>query len=155
MPYNYGNYVSGGAYQPQMMAPQNTQTGQYYQMPNQQPVVTPIPTVQAQPYQQPQPSTNNGFVWVQGEAGAKAYPVGSGNTVLLMDSENPVLYIKSTDNSGRPFPMETYDLVKRENSPGGNFEKQSVDLSAYVKKTEINEMLESMVQKAVDEALAK
>ena len=72
-----------------------------------------------------------------------------------MDSENPVLYIKSTDNSGRPFPMETYDLIKRENSPGGNFQKQSIDLSDYVKKSKINEMLESMVQQAVDAALAK
>lgn len=151
MPYNYGNY------NPQMMQ-QNFQNGQYYQMPGQQ-IQQPMQyNVPVQQYQSPQPqqsANTNGFVWVQGEAGAKAYPVGSGNTVLLMDSENPVLYIKSTDNSGRPFPMETYDLIKRENSPVGNSQKQSVDLSDYVKKSEINEMLETMVQQAVDAALAK
>lgn len=141
MPYNYGAYNPYQYYQP---TPTQVQ---------QQPIQynTPVPQYQAPQ----QPANTNGFVWVQGEAGAKAYPVGSGNTVLLMDSENPVLYIKSTDNSGRPLPMETYDLIKRENSPGGNFGKQSVDLSAYVKRSEVNEMLESMVQKAVDAALAK
>jgi len=69
--------------------------------------------------QQPQmsyqaPTQNQSIICVQGEAGAKAYPVAAGQSVLLMDSEDAVLYVKSTDHTGRPLPMESYDLVKRE-----------------------------------------
>lgn len=45
-----------------------------------------------QAYNQPQ----NGVVWVQGVEGAKAYPVASGSSVMLMDSEENVFYIKTT-----------------------------------------------------------
>lgn len=62
----------------------------------------------------PQPQVSNSFAWVQGEASAKAYPVAPGNTILLMDSEAPILYMKSTDMSGRPLPMETRYLVSKE-----------------------------------------
>ena len=53
-----------------------------------------------QNYQQPQQSAP--IIWVQGEEGAKAYMVAAGNSVLLMDSESSVFYIKSTDASGMP-----------------------------------------------------
>lgn len=59
-----------------------------------------------------QSSTSN-FIWVQGEAAAKAYPVASGQSVLLMDSENSVFYIKSTDQSGMPQPLRTFDYIEK------------------------------------------
>lgn len=80
---------------------------------------------------------NAGFVWVQGEEAAKAYPVAPGNKVLLMDSDNPVLYVKTADNTGRPMPLETYDLVLRVNKTQG----PSMDLSSYVRKDEIEELI--------------
>ena len=55
------------------------------------------------PYPTPQFNTGvtysptNSFIWVQGEAGAKSYPVAPGNRIALFDSENPVVYIKSVD----------------------------------------------------------
>lgn len=45
---------------------------------------------------------NSGIIWVQGENAAKAYPVSAGQSMLLMDSEDSVMYIKSTDQSGMP-----------------------------------------------------
>lgn len=54
-------------------------------------------------------TANNGIIWVQGEAGAKSYLVGAGNSVLLMDSEQSRFYIKSTDNSGMPMPLRTFE----------------------------------------------
>lgn len=54
------------------------------------------------------PSTNNGIIWVQGEAGAKAYPVAAGASLLLMDSEAKQFYIKSTDPSGIPSPLRVF-----------------------------------------------
>lgn len=84
-----------------------------------------------------QPNPNGGFVWVQGEEAAKAYPVAPGNKVLLMDSDNPVLYVKTADNTGRPMPLETYDLVLRVNK----IPEPSSDLSSYVRKDEIEELI--------------
>ena len=59
------------------------------------------------------PKSNNVYtpisniVYVQGDAGAKAYPLANGYTMLLMDSENQRFFIKSTDASGMP-SMKTY-----------------------------------------------
>lgn len=69
-------------------------------------------------YQQFQPagqqySQGGGIVWVQGEAGAKSYLVGAGNSVILMDSEDSTFYIKSTDASGMPLPLRVFDYTER------------------------------------------
>ena len=61
---------------------------------------------------QPQQTSNN-LIWCQGEASAKSYPVSAGQSVLLMDSENPVMYIKSTDQSGMPLPLRIFDYKER------------------------------------------
>ena len=72
----------------------------------------PVPQVQV-----PQPQTvqqqSSSIIWVQGEAGAKAYPVGAGNSVLLMDTEDSVMYIKTVDVSGMPQPLRVFDYVER------------------------------------------
>lgn len=85
----------------------------YYQMGQQMP--PPMPDQLAQlrqgyqtPAQQPTP-----IIWVQGEEGAKAYMVAAGNSVLLMDSESSVFYIKSTDASGMPQPLRIFDYTER------------------------------------------
>lgn len=62
---------------------------------------------------QPMPQSGNGPIWVQGETGAKSYLVAPGNTVMLMDSENEVFYLKSADNSGMPLPLRTFDYKER------------------------------------------
>lgn len=67
------------------------------------------PTMSGQAAQQAVPS----IIWVQGEEGAKAYMVAAGNSVLLMDSENSAFYIKSTDASGMPLPLRTFDYKER------------------------------------------
>lgn len=46
------------------------------------------------------PATN--IQYVQGEAGAKGFPLQNGFTMLLMDSEEPKFYIKQTDSVGIP-----------------------------------------------------
>lgn len=69
-----------------------------------------------QNYQMPQPQNsthNNGITWVQGEASAKSYPISAGQSILLMDSENPIMYIKSTDQSGMPLPLRIFDYKER------------------------------------------
>lgn len=47
--------------------------------------------------------------WVQGEAGARSVPVSAGQKVLLMDSENNVFYVKSSDATGMPLPLRIFE----------------------------------------------
>lgn len=97
--------------------------------PNQNPgpIMPPMPSIQPmQPMpvlQQPQPVTN-GIIWVQGEAGAKAYLTVPGASVLLMDSENNTFYIKSSDQSGMPLLLRIFDYTER-TAVGGNAVQKS------------------------------
>jgi len=59
----------------------------------------------------PQP----GIIWVQGEASAKSYLVAPNSSVVLWDSEEQVIYIKSADASGMP-SMKTLDYTIREST---------------------------------------
>ena len=61
----------------------------------------------------PTQPTQSGIIWVQGEAGAKSYIVGAGQSVLLMDSEGSSFYIKSSDASGMPLPLRIFDYTER------------------------------------------
>ena len=77
--------------------------GQPIQQPQQMPIVQQMPTIQ--------PSDDR--IWVQGEAGAKAYFVAANATVVLWDTESPTLYIKSADATGKPLDMDIIDLSRR------------------------------------------
>lgn len=59
------------------------------------------------------PQARQTWAYVQGEAAAKSWYVGDGQSVLLMDSETPVFYIKSVDSSGVPLPLRTFDYKER------------------------------------------
>lgn len=65
------------------------------------------------PQFQQQQLHSTGITWVQGENSAKSYPIGAGQSILLMDSENPIMYIKSTDQSGMPLPLRVFDYTER------------------------------------------
>lgn len=74
---------------------------------------------QQMPPQAPQMPSNvpqnsmNGITWVLGENAAKSFPVGAGQTVVLMDREEPVMYMKSVDQSGMPLPLRIFDITER------------------------------------------
>lgn len=86
----------------------------YYQMGQQMPPPMPDQLAQLrQGYQTPAQQQPTPIIWVQGEEGAKAYMVAAGNSVLLMDSESSVFYIKSTDASGMPQPLRIFDYTER------------------------------------------
>ena len=64
--------------------------------------------------QTPQPQQNNNqMIWVQGETGAKSYLLAPTTTLPLWDSENQVIYLKSTDASGMP-SMKVLDYTIRD-----------------------------------------
>ena len=95
-----------------------------------------------------QPQSQNTFVWVQGEDAAMKFPVAPGNTVVLIDSDKPVMYMKTTDLSGRPQPMEIRYLVNKEDyekiQNGGNFSSNSDE---YVTKAVFEKYIEEAANK--------
>lgn len=69
----------------------------------------------AQPQYQAQQMTQNNLTaaYVQGEAAAKSYPVAPGQFAILIDTEVPVIYTKTTDQFGRPLPLKILDYKER------------------------------------------
>lgn len=59
------------------------------------------------------PAQNGPMIWVQGEASAKSYLLAPNTTLPLWDSENQVIYLKSTDASGMP-SMKVLDYTIRD-----------------------------------------
>ena len=101
---------------------------------------------QQQYRQQPQQPAPNGIIWVQGMAGAKSFLLAPGQSALLMDSEAPVFYIKSADQSGMP-SMEIYDYKKRETEQAAPAQAQaSVDMSKYVTWEELEKRAPGLVK---------
>ena len=96
MAYN-PNYFFPNGYQPMQM----------------QPIPQQMNPQQAMIQNLPQSGGSGGILWVQGEEGAKAFPVNAGNTVLMMDVESPTVYMKTVESNGRPQPLKVYDLVER------------------------------------------
>lgn len=92
------------------------------------------------PMQVPQQAQNqNGLIWVQGEAGAKSYLVAPNSTVMLMDSEAQRFYLKSSDASGMPLPLRIFEYTeKAQNAPNSAPASQSMDLSSYATKAELD-----------------
>lgn len=112
----------------------------YNLQPASQPVMNNTPTTAAQ--------NNSGIVWVQGEAGAKSYLVGAGNSVMLMDSEQSVFYIKSTDQSGMPLPLRIFDYTERtgvsHNSPD-LASNTTLDINKFVTYEALENRLQQLI----------
>lgn len=109
------------------------------------------PQFQSQQQVLPQPQEDGEVVWVQGEAGAKSTYVKPGKTKWLMDSEQPVFYIKSADISGMPLPLRTFDFVERtsKQTPSNFTQKPKKKESEYVKKDELEAMVSEILRKRV------
>lgn len=95
-PYNYQDQLSQLRNTPMVMPGQNQ-----FQM---------QPTTQM-PIQNPFIPKQTGINWVLGDAGAMAWMVAAGETAILFDRDNPVIYIKSVDANGVP-SLEKYHLSK-------------------------------------------
>lgn len=107
-----------------------------------QPSMTSQP-MQAQPAQQ-----SSQIIRVSGEAGAKSYLVAPGNTVMLLDAENSVFYIKSADASGMPLPLRIFDYKERTTAAqqafSGSVAAETVNLDNFVTRKEFDELKASI-----------
>lgn len=90
--------------------------------------------------------SDNGILWVQGEAGAKSWAVAPGKSVMLMDSESNTFYIKSSDNSGMPMPLRIFDYKERtqQQTQAPVIQHEEIDTSQFVTWEEFNKKLEEL-----------
>ena len=97
---------------------------------------------------QPMQQQSSQIIWVSGEAGAKSYLVAPGNTVMLLDAENSVFYLKSADASGMPLPLRIFDYKERTTTAqqafGGVVTGESVNLDNFVTRKEFDELKASI-----------
>ena len=86
---------------------------------------------------------STGINWVQGEAGAKSIPVAPGQKILLMDSESNVFYVKSSDTSGMPLPLRTFEYKEVGTSEASAASAQNT----YVTHEELEKILAELKPK--------
>lgn len=98
---------------------------QYYQP-------TQIPAFQNQ--------NSNNMAWVQGESGAKSYPLGPNSKMFLFDSEEDCFYVKTTDQNGIPQKLKKFVYYEKT-------EEQENQQSDYVTREELEEILSKLRKK--------
>lgn len=113
---------------------------------------TGFPATYPQTYPQSYPQfqqQNNPIIWIQGMESARAYQTAPNSTVVLFDSDENVIYIKSADAYGMP-SIKILDYTIRDNQ-----EKRSeiYESPKYITKSEVNkeiERLEKMIHDAIE-----
>ena len=151
MPYNYMNYQNTPQFQNQQQMPNN-----YYQQPQMQAPMNPIPQQPQQRAPQTQSPPINGFVWVRDRAECSSYLVAPGESMLLMNSELPELYLVSRDASGKYNPTEVYALVRQDTQqrpiqtqaqPQPQQPVQQIDTSQFVTVSDVEKIVQSRIDK--------
>lgn len=103
-------------------------------------------------YQQPQQPQLNQFAFVNGLEGAKAYQIMPNQTMMLMDSDNPVVYMKKSNSMGQS-TLEYYKLtkiteqdIKQTSQDNSNIQYAlKADLDALTKRLDdLSSLLESL-----------
>lgn len=106
------------------------------------------PSMPSQPMQSQPAQQSSQIIWVSGEAGAKSYLVAPGNTVMLLDAENSVFYLKSADASGMPLPLRIFDYKERTTASqqafGGSVAAETISLDNFVTRKEFDELKASI-----------
>ncbi len=86
--------------------------------------------------------TENGIIWVQGESGAKSYPVQNGKNTVLFDSESERFFIKSVDINGIPQKLRIFEYHE---TVEDDSVKTSADMSNYITRDEFNAAIEKLM----------
>lgn len=145
----------------------------------QYPAAYPMMNSYAQPYGQAQPmqygqvnsytqqqQSQTGIIWVDGEVGAKAFQLPSGwpsNTPLpLWDTNDTVIYLKSTNPMGMPNPLQKihYTMDEMQKTPmmqqsSGQAalpapEQGNQEMTGYVTKDDFEKMKQEIRETLAD-----
>lgn len=143
-------YMNNYGYPQQM---NNQMSVPYYAYPNNmQSTIDRLEKLQNQQYQQnypqqqPQPQTNVNWVQVTNIQQAKEQIVQPNNTVWMMDSSLPRIYVKSVSPVGK-IDFQPYQLVPLDengNLPNQIQQEQVVDTQGYVPVEEFNKLSQTV-----------
>ena len=92
----------------------------------------------------PKVITNNGINWVQGIEGAKAYQIQPNSNIVLLDSEQNKMYIKTSDNIGM-CNLRIFDFNEVTETSNQSTVMLQQDLSKFVTRDELNSILEKVI----------
>lgn len=110
------------------------------QQPMQQNVQQPVQTVQPQQI----------LAWVQSEEEAVKYPLAAGQSLFLMNQNDSYLYMKSVDQLGK-----TTFMKKRLVDETDNHNDNKPDLSEYIRREEIDNLIDDKIQKEVEKRVSQ
>lgn len=130
-------------------------TGQTY--PQYYPNYPNYPQYQAyQPVQQAiqQPTQNNTqnlgiMAWVQSEEEGIKYPLSTGQSIFLMNQNADYLYMKSVDQLGKT------TFIKKKLVDETDSKEPQIDLSGYIRKDEIEDLINEKVQEEVEKRVSE
>lgn len=88
----------------------------------------------------PTPPQNSGVIWVSGKEEADKWPIAFGCAVALWDANNPVIYLRQADSTGKP-STKVYDLVERTDAPPQQKIAPQIDMSRYVTIDQLEDIL--------------
>ena len=88
----------------------------------------------------------NGIIWISGKAEADGYLVAPNSAVALWDANNPVIYLRKADSTGKPSTV-VYDLVERTDNPGPQQSAPQIDMSQYVTLEQLEAILAERLKK--------
>ena len=146
--YPYGGYQPAPYYPgpvPDQLAQlrQNQMQGQ--QLPPQMPQPMQTNMGPIAPAGAPQ---NSGIIWVSGKGEADGYLVAPNSAVALWDANNPVIYLRQADSTGKP-STKVYDLVERTDNPVPQQAAPQVDLSQFVTRDQLEDILAERLKRPV------
>ena len=149
-PYQYPGYQPTSYYP----GPVPDQLAQLRQQQMQQSMMQqPVQPMQTNPIQQPAPQ-NGGINWVGSKTEADNWPIAPGCAVALWDSNNPVIYLRQADSTGKP-STKVYDLVERTDNPAPQQSTPQIDMSRYVTIDQLEEILSERLKKPVRQTKPK
>lgn len=92
--------------------------------------------------QQPRKSeSETNIIRVTGPESAKAYGIGRDSVVVLFDANNPIFYIKSTDDGGFPLPLRTFKFEEIIEQP-----QEPIDTSNFATKNDLEDLEKNIAE---------
>ena len=90
-----------------------------------------------------QVDNNSNILWVQGEGGAKSYPVRPGTSQVLFDSESQTFYIKTVDTSGMPQPLRMFSYSECSEA---DRKQPEIDTSMFITRNEFEDAMDNITR---------
>ena len=99
-------------------------------------------------FSQPQQPQQNTYAFVNGIEGAKSYPMQPNQTVMLMDSDNPIAYMKQSNGMGQS-TLKYFKLIETTEADlrGQSQQKPSVEYALKSDFEALSAKVESLLKK--------